>query len=171
MATEQQMQAWFQKVDADRSGFIDHKELQIALGEAQIVVSLMTANMIMRLFDSGRQGRMTYNDFRNLFAWMATKDQAFYQFDTNRDGSLDSREVYNACCQCFPHLQLDQHAFGAATAVYDVDQNGTMSRVEFIAFCAYLEHCSRTYASFDPHRTGNVSMPISQFIYACAQCK
>eukprot|EP01060_Flectonema_neradi_P026060 TRINITY_DN348_c5_g1_i1.p1 TRINITY_DN348_c5_g1~~TRINITY_DN348_c5_g1_i1.p1 ORF type:complete len:172 (+),score=21.76 TRINITY_DN348_c5_g1_i1:77-592(+) len=171
MATDAQMQGWFQNIDRDRSGLLDHKELQEALKQAGLVVTLMTTNLFVRLFDSTRSGKVNFTDFKNIFAWMAQKDQVFYAMDTARRGSLTFQQVYQAMGQAFPGLALDTHAFQAATSVYDPDKSGTMNRTEFIAFCVFIDQCARTYASFDPQRTGSVNMPMNQFIYAVSQTK
>ena len=164
-ATEAQMQGWFAHIDRDRSGYLDHKELQEALKQAGIVVTLMTTNLFVRLFDSTRSGKVNYQDFKNIFAWMAQKDQVFYATDVQRSGQLSFQQVYQAMGQAFPGLALDNHAFQAATSVYDPDRSGSMNRTEFIAFCVFIDQCARTFASFDPQRTGSVNMPMNQCMY------
>eukprot|EP01059_Diplonema_ambulator_P034009 TRINITY_DN7423_c0_g1_i1.p1 TRINITY_DN7423_c0_g1~~TRINITY_DN7423_c0_g1_i1.p1 ORF type:complete len:169 (+),score=68.40 TRINITY_DN7423_c0_g1_i1:55-561(+) len=165
------MLQWFQFVDTDRSGQLDYKELQGALKQAGLNFSLMTCNMMLRCFDPDRSGKISFPEFKNLFAWIQQKDQTFMQVDADRSGTLNHGEVYNAIRQAFPFLNLDQHAFYAATKAYDPDNNGHMSRTEYTAFCAYLELASRTFMSFDTARTGTVNLNMSQFIYACSQCK
>ncbi|KAJ9446461.1 Penta-EF hand domain-containing protein 1 [Diplonema papillatum] len=166
-----QMGQWFNHVDTDRSGQLDYKELQRALQQAQLNFSTMSCHMLLRLFDPDRSGKISLPEFRNLFQWIQHKDGAFFHFDNDRSGSLDHGEIYRAVMHAYPHLGLDQHAFYAAVKAYDPDQSGTMSRTEFVGFCAYLEMCHRTFISFDTQRTGSVQMGLSQFIYACSQAK
>eukprot|EP00754_Rhynchopus_humris_P050584 Rhum_TRINITY_DN9042_c0_g2::Rhum_TRINITY_DN9042_c0_g2_i1::g.31296::m.31296 len=168
---QQQMMGWFQHVDADRSGQLDYKELATALKQAGLNYSAMTCNMFIRLFDPDRSGKISFPEFMNLFAWIGRMDQAFMHADRDRSGNLDHSEVFQTIRTVFPHLQIDQHAFHASTKAYDPDNNGRMSRTEFTAFAAYIELCTRTFASFDTQRTGTVPMSMNQFIYACSQCK
>ena len=169
MATEQQMMGWFSAIDKDKSGALDGKELQVALRQAGLNFSLMTAGMMLRLFDPSKSAKISYNEFKNLFGWIGQKQQAFGHFDADRSGNLNRAEVYNAVAQAFPHMRLDQPAFEAAFSTYDPDRSQSMSYTEYVAFCGYLEHCSRTFISFDAQRSGSVTMNMSQcmFIFSC----
>eukprot|EP01061_Rhynchopus_euleeides_P037395 TRINITY_DN6367_c0_g1_i1.p1 TRINITY_DN6367_c0_g1~~TRINITY_DN6367_c0_g1_i1.p1 ORF type:complete len:174 (+),score=90.24 TRINITY_DN6367_c0_g1_i1:60-581(+) len=168
---QQQMVGWFQAVDTDRSGKLNYKELQRAFQQAGLNYSLTTCNMFLRLFDPNQTQMIDCNGFINLFAWIHRMDGAFFHFDQDRSGTLEHAEVYNAVKHAFPNMPLDSHAFHAAIKTYDVDGNGRLARVEFIALAAYLELCQRTFQSFDTQRTGNVNMHLSQFVFAASQCK
>eukprot|EP01062_Namystynia_karyoxenos_P070048 TRINITY_DN65425_c0_g1_i1.p1 TRINITY_DN65425_c0_g1~~TRINITY_DN65425_c0_g1_i1.p1 ORF type:complete len:200 (+),score=70.05 TRINITY_DN65425_c0_g1_i1:88-600(+) len=166
---QQQMLQWFQFVDKDRSGQLDFRELQGALKQAGINFSLMSTNMMLRLFDPDRSGQISFQEFCNLYAWIQTKQQAFQQHDRARKGSLTKQETYPALQQA--GFQLDQHAFEAAYKAYDPDHNQVLSMTEFVGLCAYLQMCMNTFQAFDPQRTGSVTVPFNQFVYMCSQCK
>eukprot|EP01064_Diplonema_japonicum_P028012 TRINITY_DN4217_c0_g1_i1.p1 TRINITY_DN4217_c0_g1~~TRINITY_DN4217_c0_g1_i1.p1 ORF type:complete len:189 (+),score=28.86 TRINITY_DN4217_c0_g1_i1:23-568(+) len=166
---QQQMLTWFNYVDKDRSGQVDAQELQMALQQAGLRFSMMSTNMLLRLFDANKQGTMTYQEFCNMYGWVQQKQVSFYHFDRDRSGSLDMQETHQALTHA--GYNLDQHAFYAAVRVYDPDHNGVMSMTEYVGLCAYLQIATNTFASFDTQRSGNVSFNLNQFIYATSQCK
>ena len=152
-------------MDADRSGNLNFKELQTAFQQAGLNYSLTTCNMFLKLFDPNQTQKIDVQGFLNLFAWIQRMDGAFIHFDRDRSGTLENVEVYNAMKHAFPQMPLDQHAFNAAVRTYDVDGNGRLARGEFVALCAYMELCQRTFQSFDTNRTGNVNMHLSQCMF------
>ncbi|KAJ9453340.1 Penta-EF hand domain-containing protein 1 [Diplonema papillatum] len=164
-----QLTQWFNYVDRDRSGRVDTKELQGALKQAGLNFSLMSCNMLLRLFDSDRTGQVSFQGFCNLYQWVQSKQQSFLQFDRDRSGGLDISEVYQALTSA--GFNLDQHSFYAAIKAYDPDQNGTMSATEYVGLCAFLQIATNTFQSFDTQHMGSVNMNLNQFIYAAAQCK
>eukprot|EP00754_Rhynchopus_humris_P044588 Rhum_TRINITY_DN4262_c0_g1::Rhum_TRINITY_DN4262_c0_g1_i1::g.13613::m.13613 len=168
-AQQASLQQWFAHVDKDRSGKVDFKELQEALRQGGLNFSIMSCNMLLRLFDNERTGKVNFKDFCSLYQWVHTRQQSFYHFDTDRSGSLDIAETHNALTQA--GYQLDQHAFCAAVKAYDPDQNAQMSMTEFVGLCAYLQLATNTFISFDSQRTGSITLSLNQFIYASSQCK
>eukprot|EP01063_Lacrimia_lanifica_P020887 TRINITY_DN28168_c0_g1_i1.p1 TRINITY_DN28168_c0_g1~~TRINITY_DN28168_c0_g1_i1.p1 ORF type:complete len:169 (+),score=67.59 TRINITY_DN28168_c0_g1_i1:77-583(+) len=165
------MEGWFRNVDRDGSGQLNWQELQGALQQAQLNFSAMSCQMLLRLFDPDRSGTINLQEFKNLFAWMHTKDQVFFQMDRDRSGTLQHAEIYQAVITCAPQLNLDQHAFNTAVMVYDPDRSGSLTRTEFVGLCAYLEILQRTFMSFRPGPNGQVSFNMNQFIFACSQAK
>eukprot|EP00755_Sulcionema_specki_P033387 Sspe_Gene.100638::Locus_75306_Transcript_1_1_Confidence_1.000_Length_343::g.100638::m.100638 len=91
---QQQMWQWFSYVDKDRSGQIDFRELQEALKQAGLNFSLMSINMLLRLFDPDRSGKLNFQEFCNLYGWVQSKQQAFFYFDRDRSGFLDLNETF-----------------------------------------------------------------------------
>eukprot|EP01059_Diplonema_ambulator_P030344 TRINITY_DN515_c1_g1_i1.p1 TRINITY_DN515_c1_g1~~TRINITY_DN515_c1_g1_i1.p1 ORF type:complete len:177 (+),score=33.10 TRINITY_DN515_c1_g1_i1:57-587(+) len=166
---QQQLINWFNYVDKDRSGAVDVKELQQALMQAGLRFSLMSCNMLLRLFDSTQTGTVNFQEFSNLYGWIQQKQMSYMQFDTDRNGYLDLREIHQALFHA--GYNLDQYAFYSAVRAYDVDHNGRMSMTEYVGLCAFLQIATNTFVSFDTQRTGNVTLNLSQFIYAAAQCK
>eukprot|EP00756_Hemistasia_phaeocysticola_P014884 Hpha_TRINITY_DN15370_c1_g1::TRINITY_DN15370_c1_g1_i1::g.87368::m.87368 len=166
---QQQMQQWFNFVDTDRSGQLNYKELQGALKQAGCNFSIMSTNMLLRLFDPDKSQQINFQEFCHLYQWIQAKQQAFQHFDRDRSGSLSKQECY----QALQHsgFQLDQHAFEASFGAYDPDKNGTMSMTEFVGMCAYLQLALNTFQSFDPQRSGSVTIPFNQFVYMCSQTK
>ncbi|KAJ9453354.1 Penta-EF hand domain-containing protein 1 [Diplonema papillatum] len=164
-----QLTQWFGFVDRDRSGRVDTKELQGALKQSGLNFSLMSCNLLLRLFDTDRTGQVTFQGFCSLYQWIQAKQASFYHFDRDRSGSLDIGEVFQALTHT--GLNLDQHAFYAAVKAYDPDQSGTMSMTEYVGLCAFLQIATNTFQSFDAQRTGQVRFNVSQFIYAVSQTK
>eukprot|EP01065_Artemidia_motanka_P036647 TRINITY_DN445_c7_g1_i1.p1 TRINITY_DN445_c7_g1~~TRINITY_DN445_c7_g1_i1.p1 ORF type:complete len:170 (+),score=67.84 TRINITY_DN445_c7_g1_i1:107-616(+) len=169
MSYQMQMQQWFQFVDRDRSGQLDYKELQVALKQAGLNFSLMSTNMMLRLFDPDRSGQISFPEFCNLYQWIQAKQQSFAYFDRDRSGNLNKQECYQALQHA--GFQMDQHSFEATYRVYDPDHNGTLSLTEFTGMAAYLQLCTNTFKSFDPQGTGQATITLDKFVYMCSQCK
>ena len=112
---QQQMWQWYSHVDRDRSGKIDYKELKAALAQAGLAFSLMSTQMMLRLFDATKTDNLDFQEFQNLYGWVQQKQQSFFHFDRDRSGFLDTAEVFNALKHA--GYGLDQHAFYACIKV------------------------------------------------------
>jgi hypothetical protein len=51
---------------------------------------------------------------------------------------------------------------------FDQDNGKTLSLDEYIRACLSLQTAARTFAAFDPQRTGTIHLSFSQWIYGCA---
>eukprot|EP01060_Flectonema_neradi_P004466 TRINITY_DN1288_c1_g1_i5.p1 TRINITY_DN1288_c1_g1~~TRINITY_DN1288_c1_g1_i5.p1 ORF type:complete len:187 (+),score=23.44 TRINITY_DN1288_c1_g1_i5:134-694(+) len=166
---QQQMWQWYSYVDKDKSGKIDYRELKDALAQAGLAFSIMSVQMLLRLFDATKTDNLNFQEFQNLYGWVQQKQQSFFHFDRDRSGFLDVAEVFNALKHA--GYALDQHAFYSCIRTYDPDRNGKLSMTEYVGLCAFLQITYNTFAAFDTQRTGRVNLDLNQFVYSVAQCK
>lgn len=74
-------------------------------------------------------------------------------------------------CACILGFRLDQHAFSAMVQAFDPDRNGQLGLAEFIAMTLFLKSAAATFAAFDPHQAGRITLDFSQFIYAASNIR
>ncbi|KAJ9440681.1 Penta-EF hand domain-containing protein 2 [Diplonema papillatum] len=167
----EQLKEWFDYVDRDSSGKLDGNELITALMQAGLNFSPMSANMMLKLFDDRREGKLSFEQFCKLYSWILEQKRAFMEFDDDKSGTLDlnNGEVLHAIFAA--GFKLDTHSFNAAFKAYDPDCDERMSTTEFVGLCAFLTLCLNTFCSFDPYNTGDIKVNFCQFVYACASCK
>eukprot|EP01090_Pellita_catalonica_P020888 TRINITY_DN766_c0_g1_i4.p1 TRINITY_DN766_c0_g1~~TRINITY_DN766_c0_g1_i4.p1 ORF type:complete len:233 (-),score=49.76 TRINITY_DN766_c0_g1_i4:86-763(-) len=103
---QQQMQqvfGWFNNIDTDRSGTLDQNELGQALKQANFTFAPATMQKVMRAFDTDRSGHINVNEFAALWQFLNQMRVSFQQYDQDRSGKLDWRELGMA-------LQMNQFA-------------------------------------------------------------
>ena len=165
------LRTWFDHVDKDGSGELDGEELKRALAEANLNFSLMSAKMLVKLFDEKKEGKLDFAQFTQLYTWIMRQKKAYMEFDTDRSGTLDydNGEVLKAIKAA--GFNLDEHAFEAAFSAYDPDCDKELSMTEFVGLCCFLTLCLNTFTSFDSIGRQKIELSFCQFVYACAHCK
>mmetsp|Transcript_8655 Transcript_8655/g.15278 ORF Transcript_8655/g.15278 Transcript_8655/m.15278 type:complete len:169 (+) Transcript_8655:118-624(+) len=167
--SEAQLRAWFNYVDKDGSGTVTCQELQTALVQANIRVSLESCAMLIRMYDSKRSATVNYDEFRNLHNFILSVQQSFYGYDVDRNGKLDSREIWLALQK--NGFNLDMPAFDAAFKAFDPTNSGFLELDDFICLAAYLSSAKSMFTAFDPQNSGSITMNFSQFIYASSHLR
>ena len=61
----------FQAVDMDRSGKIDHVELQTALSSGGMKFNEQTARLLIGMFDQDRSGTVNIQEFQGLYTYVS----------------------------------------------------------------------------------------------------
>lgn len=160
---------WFRRVDRDRSGKIDVKELQSALALGNLNFSLQTVAQMMKLYDADRSGTMTLQEFQGLHGLLIEMQQTFQRFDRDRSGALTRDEVFQALTAAGFHL--DQHAFEALFGAYDPDRSQSLGLPEYMGMSVFLKHTANMFRAFDAQRTGRITLDYNQFVYAMSHCR
>ena len=75
---------WFCAVDTDRSGKIAPKELQKALSNGFSEFNIETVQLLMNMFDRDHSGKITFEEFQNLFGFINQWRGIFMQYDRDR---------------------------------------------------------------------------------------
>lgn len=92
-------------MDDDNSGYLDRQEFNKALNDYRVAVSSDEANKLYQLFDTNRDGTLSYDEFlRGVIGEMNQTrrnlvKKAFDKLDKNRNGIIeldDIKGVYNA---------------------------------------------------------------------------
>jgi len=95
-----QIQAWFQGVDANGSGFIDATELAQALANGDGTrFSAMACHELVAMFDSRKSGNLDVNQFSALFGFIQQKKTMFESFDIDRSTYLNLDQLGQAFTQ------------------------------------------------------------------------
>jgi Ca2+-binding EF-hand superfamily protein len=93
------LQALFETIDADHSGKLDEKELTAFLGQSGDGTEL--APLIIRIFDSDRDGHVTFEEFVEFIDLSVKMDQEplavyralFNAMDSDHSGELNADEL------------------------------------------------------------------------------
>lgn len=50
---------------------------------------------------------------------------------------------------------------------FDPDNSKNLALDEYIRSCLFLQTAARSFAAFDPNKTGSVTLSFSQLVYVC----
>eukprot|EP00252_Welwitschia_mirabilis_P011370 TRINITY_DN25568_c0_g1_i3.p1 TRINITY_DN25568_c0_g1~~TRINITY_DN25568_c0_g1_i3.p1 ORF type:complete len:118 (+),score=17.72 TRINITY_DN25568_c0_g1_i3:146-499(+) len=108
MDDEEHYKRWFECVDADRTGYIDASELKGALAAGNLNFPDSVVQQMIRLYDSDRNGTMSFEEFVRLNKFLAHVQSAYSMLERGQ-GYLSLDDVYMALKKC--GYLLDQPAF------------------------------------------------------------
>ena len=146
----QRVRRAFSAFDANRSGYLDVRELRNALRHYGIDASARGAARVLASYDRHPDGRLDLAEFAQLVSDLdagqmrATRErvpararEAFVRYDANGDGYLSARELRGA----LHHYGLDVSSREAAQilAAYDDTPDRRLDVVEFSALVQDLE--------------------------------
>jgi Ca2+-binding EF-hand superfamily protein len=95
--TDQRLQQWFSALDTNGSGGIDIRELRNALVNGDLSrFDLDTVKMLMNVFDTNRDGTISYREFQGLWKYIADWQRVFQEFDRDYSGTIDKEELTSA---------------------------------------------------------------------------
>ena len=132
--------------------------------------SAATCASMIRMYNQQGNGKLNFQEFQQLFAFINQMQAAFQAFDRQRDGKLDFQEIQQAWAHA--GFQLDHQAFMAVCRAFDPFLEGKLDVGTFVASCVFLHLLRSQFAAFDPNRTGNVGpVNFSQLAYIVANCR
>ncbi|XP_065828642.1 programmed cell death protein 6-like isoform X2 [Oscarella lobularis] len=155
--------AWFQAVDADRSGSISSVELRQALVNGNWShFNQETCRLMIGMFDKDKSGTIDVHEFAALWKYIQDWKSCFDSFDRDRSGSIDAGELHQAFTSFGYRLSIDfcrlcVHQFDRA----DVN---TMKLDDFIQCCVMLKCLTDAFRRFDVHQTGVINVSYEQFL-------
>ncbi|CAG8444424.1 12682_t:CDS:2 [Funneliformis mosseae] len=95
--SEQQLTAFFQRIDVDNNGTLTPKELQrVLLNGDWSAFNLDTIELLFSLFDSDRTGTIHFNEFVGLWRYIEDWKRIFSAFDADNSGTIEIPELITA---------------------------------------------------------------------------
>ncbi|KAI3791517.1 hypothetical protein L2E82_05302 [Cichorium intybus] len=154
----------FQMVDADRSGYIDAKELQRALSSGYQQFSLRTIRLLMFLFGNPADPlRIGPKEFAAVWSCLGQWRAIFERFDRDRSGKIDLAELRDALYSLGyaippPVLQL-------LISKYD-DQSGRkdLSFDSFVECGMIVKGLTEKFKEKDTRYTGSATLSYETFM-------
>eukprot|EP01114_Cavostelium_apophysatum_P021411 TRINITY_DN745_c0_g1_i1.p1 TRINITY_DN745_c0_g1~~TRINITY_DN745_c0_g1_i1.p1 ORF type:complete len:396 (+),score=98.47 TRINITY_DN745_c0_g1_i1:80-1267(+) len=158
----QQLRAWFDSVDKDRSGTITAVELATLplMGKP---LGIDAAKKLIKVFDKNYTGNIDFNEYCSLHQFIFKMQGAFYAADADRSGFLDPREIFNAISGA--GFQLTLQTVQTICAKYDTMKNQQISFESFIQICAHLACVRSIFEWNDAQRTGKVNLNYDQLAH------
>lgn len=163
----------FSEFDSNRSGQLDFRELRQALAKLGLPSDTTTVLNAMRSFDTDASGTLSFPEFEKLVALIArpTNPQqavpaatftpspaetrrVFGEFDLNRSGQLDFRELRQALAKL--GLPSDSTSVLNAMRSFDADASGTLSFPEFEKLVALIGGKGARYPTIRPQNDMHV---------------
>ncbi|KAL5719824.1 hypothetical protein ACHQM5_012560 [Ranunculus cassubicifolius] len=134
--TDPKVVSCFQNVDRDGSGFIDEKELKMALSSYSTTFSLRTVRLIMYAFARTNTKVIGPKEFIAVYSGLQQWKAMFQKFDRDRNGKIDLTELREA---------LRSLGYPVSETVLELliikfDKNGGNGRMA-IGFDGFIECC------------------------------
>ncbi|PPQ64008.1 hypothetical protein CVT24_009382 [Panaeolus cyanescens] len=164
-----QLWQWFSSVDSDRSGSITVTELQRALVNGDwTAFDLDTVKMLMSIFDSDRNGTISFSEFAGLWKYISDWQNVFRHFDRDRSGTIEGHELAEAF-RGFGYtlsssmLTLIEHKYSSApVAGYGPPPGITFDR--FVRACVAVKSLTEAFQRIDTDRDGWIQINYEQFM-------
>ncbi|GAB4818296.1 hypothetical protein N2152v2_005342 [Parachlorella kessleri] len=124
---------------------------------------------MIRMHDRDGSGSISFEEFQQLHQFITSTQNAYYQYDRDRSGTLSTDEVFQGLS--YAGYRFDQPAFQALIKAFDPDRNGKFGLDEFIAMSVFLTSAGNVFRAFDAAKAGRVTLDFNQFLYAAANCR
>ncbi|CAI9782813.1 unnamed protein product [Fraxinus pennsylvanica] len=154
----------FQAADQDGSGFIDDKELQVALSSYNQSFSLRTVHLLMYLFTNTNNRKIGPKEFTQVYYSLQNWRAIFERFDRDRSGKIDSAELREAL------LSL---GFSVSPTVLDLlvskfDKSGGKNKAieydNFIECCLTVKGLTEKFKEKDIAYSGSATFTYESFM-------
>jgi len=156
-------QAWFQAIDADRSGQITATELQQALTTADwSSFSLEACRSIIKMFDHSNRGTVGINEFQAVLNYIRQWQGTFQQFDSDRSGFIEQQELHQALNMI--GYRLSPQFISLLIGNYDPKGRRRISLDSFFLICIKLQIYTHTFRTKDSQARGEIDLNYDDFV-------
>ncbi|XP_044254424.1 programmed cell death protein 6 isoform X1 [Tribolium madens] len=169
----------FQRVDRDRSGYINAEELQAALsngtwspfnpetvrlmiGNIKYATSGNSSNLSSGMFDRGNRGQVSFEDFGALWKYVTDWQNCFRSFDRDNSGNIDRNELKTALTTF--GYRLSDGLVSTLVRKFDRHGNGTILFDDFIQLCIILYTLTAAFRQHDTDQDGVITIHYEQFL-------
>ncbi|KAL3266881.1 hypothetical protein HHI36_011032 [Cryptolaemus montrouzieri] len=153
----------FQRVDRDRSGYINADELQSALSNGTwSPFNPETVRLMIGMFDKTNRGQVSFDDFGALWKYVTDWQNCFRTFDRDNSGNIDRNELKTALTT-FGYRLSDQ-LINTLLRKFDRHGNGTILFDDFIQCCIVLYTLTSAFRQYDTDQDGIITIHYEQFL-------
>jgi len=154
----------FDKADKDKKNWINGDELCEIYRMKNINLSKETCKMLLSVFDKDCSGKMSFQDFAQVFKWTKVMQGAFHQV-----GGKDNRDIgfqetlYTLTRQGF---SVDKRVLLKATNyIFDRNDSAPEIRMNFDSFmkvCALIGRIRSEFEKYGPTHNGEIHLNLLQ---------
>ncbi|XP_061977945.1 uncharacterized protein LOC133698867 isoform X1 [Populus nigra] len=163
------LRQWFERVDSEKTGNITATQLKSALAVGNLEFPLSVVQQMIRMYDSDRNGTMSFDEFVGLNKFLLKVQQAFSDLQRGR-GYLVPDDVYEVGLVKIG-FSLDSPSFYTVCESFDQKKNGRIHLDDFISLCIFVQSARNLFNSFDTTKQGRVTLDFNQFVYCTANCR
>ncbi|KAL3963993.1 hypothetical protein ACCO45_000997 [Purpureocillium lilacinum] len=153
----------FRAVDKDGTGQLSEKELSAALVNGDwTAFDIQTVRMMIRMFDSDRNGTINFEEFCGLWSFLASWRTLFDRFDVDRSGNISLSEFTDALIAF--RYRLSPAFVELLFRTYDKRGEGVMSFDLFVQSCISLKRMTDVFKKYDDDRDGFITLSFEDFL-------
>ncbi|XP_044747952.1 programmed cell death protein 6 isoform X2 [Coccinella septempunctata] len=153
----------FQRVDRDRSGYINADELQSALSNGTwSPFNPETVRLMIGMFDKSNQGKITFEDFSSLWKYVTDWQNCFRSFDRDNSGNIDKNEMKTALSSF--GYRLSDGIIEVLLRKFDRHGRGTILFDDFIQCSVSLHTLTSAFRQYDTDQDGVIQIHYEQFL-------
>lgn len=150
-------------LDLADTGQLSERELSAALVNGDwTAFDIQTVRMMIRMFDSDRNGTINFEEFCGLWSFLASWRTLFDRFDVDRSGNISLAEFTNALIAF--RYRLSPHFVELLFRTYDKRNEGVMSFDLFVQSCISLKRMTDVFKKYDDDRDGYITLSFEDFL-------
>eukprot|EP01089_Gocevia_fonbrunei_P009256 TRINITY_DN2135_c0_g2_i2.p1 TRINITY_DN2135_c0_g2~~TRINITY_DN2135_c0_g2_i2.p1 ORF type:complete len:218 (+),score=59.92 TRINITY_DN2135_c0_g2_i2:45-656(+) len=159
----QEIQAWFNGVDKDRSGSINAEEISKITFNGK-PLGLDVATKLVKIFDKDHSKTVDFYEYASLHKFLTNLQSAFQAGDRDRSGKLDSKEI---------HAALGQVGFGTVSLAVVKSMTSRYTKPgdkkgadfhDFLLLVATIAQARSLFEWRDTSRSGKLTITLEQLL-------
>ncbi|KAM0804103.1 hypothetical protein BDR22DRAFT_818269 [Usnea florida] len=155
----------FKAVDVAGVGQLTERELGKALVNGDFTsFDSHTVKMMIRMFDTDKDGKISFEEFCGLWGFLAAWRALFDRFDEDGSGYI-SFDEYTKALVAFGY-RLSSTFVNLLYTTYDKSREDRMSFDLFVQSCIILKRMTDVFKQYDDDRDGYITLSFEEFLTA-----
>lgn len=122
----------------------------------------VTVNMMVRMFDSNRNGELEFDEFAGLWRFLEKWCDIFNKFDADHSGTISLSE-FKAALVSFQY-RLSDSFVEFIFRMYDQGHKGVITFDIFMQSCITLKRMTDIFKKYDDDRDGFIIINFEDFV-------
>jgi len=136
----------FNAFDTTKSGLIDITAIQHILEKLGIKIDPPVAAVLLRRYDADKKGKLKFEEFAELYVTVLNLLKFFQASDTNKNGTLDSKEIAAIIPQL--KLKISSKSVVSILKLFDEDGTGSSSFQEYLSLVFFLNELDFQFENY-----------------------